>query len=108
MCVVSLVIALLVLMRSRGTWDDYGRRGLTFDSDRGGSAEPPPGSPAEAAQREAEIRELLEARNARRARRGEERVDIEADVSRLKAAGADAKRGPEAAPPDPNDRGDSG
>jgi hypothetical protein len=87
-CVVSLAIAVVALMWNRKTWEEYGKRGLTFDSERPGSAEPPPGSAADAAQRESEIRELLEARNARRARRGEARVDIEKEISELRGATA--------------------
>ncbi|HEY6399664.1 MAG TPA: hypothetical protein VIX82_19635, partial [Solirubrobacteraceae bacterium] len=70
-CAASLVVAVLALVWSRRTWEEFGRRGLSLDSDPAGSAEPPPGSAAAAAERESEIRELLEARNARRARRGE-------------------------------------
>ncbi len=82
-CAVSLVVDDLALVWNRGTWEEFGRHGLTLDSDRAGSAEPPPGSAAAAAERENEIRELLEARNARRVRRGETPIDIENEVSNL-------------------------
>jgi hypothetical protein len=87
-CGVSLVVAVVALLWNRGTWEEFGRGGLAFDSERPGSAEPPPGSAAAAAQRESEIRELLEARNARRARRGEAQVDVESEVSKLTGGGA--------------------
>lgn len=87
-CAVSVVIAVVALLWNRRTWEEFGKRGLTFDSDLPGSAEPPLGSAAAAAQREREIRDLLEARNARRARRGEEQLDVEDEVSKLTAGGA--------------------
>ena len=40
------------------------------------------------AERDAEIRQLLTARNERRARRGEEPVDVEAELQRLTAPAA--------------------
>jgi hypothetical protein len=89
-CVVSIVIAVVALMWNRRTWEEYGKRGLTFESEAPGSAEPPPGSPADAAQRESEIRELVEARNTRRARRGEALLDVDKEVSELSGATGDA------------------
>jgi hypothetical protein len=46
------------------------------------------GHPVSAAERDAEIRQLLEARNARRAARGEAPLDIEAELHALTAATA--------------------
>jgi hypothetical protein len=91
-CVVSLVIAVLALTWNRRTWEEYGKRGLILESEQPGSAEPPPGSPADAAQREDEIRELLEARNARRARRGEALLNVEEEISALSEPTAGAPR----------------
>jgi hypothetical protein len=44
-----------------------------------------PGSAASLVERDAEIRQLLEARNLRRARRGEPPIDVEQELRRLTA-----------------------
>jgi hypothetical protein len=62
-------------------WDDYGKGRLVMDRDR--SDGPATGSAAANAERDAEIREMLEARNARRVRRGEQPLDIDAEIARL-------------------------
>jgi hypothetical protein len=41
------------------------------------------GAPVNAAERDAEIRQMLEARNARRAARGQETVDVERELHQL-------------------------
>ena len=41
------------------------------------------------AERDEEIRQMLEARNARRARQGKEPIDIEAEIARLQAPAVD-------------------
>jgi hypothetical protein len=51
---------------------------------------PKPGSAAALLERDAEIRQLLEARNARRLRRGEPPIDIEDELRRLTAPAIDA------------------
>jgi len=71
---VGIAGALVALLISRRTWDGYGKDLLVHDSDAG--------SPAE---RDQEIRELLEARNARRRRRGEPELNVEAEYERLTA-----------------------
>ena len=70
--VLALVGALVALATSRGSYDQIGRGGTSLDE--------PPSSPAE---RDAEIRQYLAARNARRAARGEEPVDVEAEMRAL-------------------------
>ena len=101
--VVGVIGALASLLLGPRSWDAYGRDGLLKDSDgsdprraaaqiRAGGAD----GPAQRAEREAEIRQMLEARNARRARRGEPPLDVEAELARLTAGGAtpqEAERG---------------
>jgi hypothetical protein len=78
----AAVVAIVAFVSSGGAYDQIGRGGLSL----GDGADRPPepaGSPAAAAaEREAEIRQMLEARNARRLRRGEEPIDVEAEVQR--------------------------
>jgi hypothetical protein len=91
---IALVLALIALARSNGTWSDYGKSGLVMDQDLPG--EPPAGSQAAGEEREEEIRSMLRARNERRARRGEPELDVDAELERLTGAGPGAAPGPAA------------
>jgi hypothetical protein len=75
---------------SRNPYGRIGRGGLSLNEDRedGRAAGPArePSAGALAAEREAEVRQMLEARNARRARRGQEPIDVEAELRSLLAA----------------------
>ena len=59
---------------------------------------PRPGGPLARAEREAEIRQLIQARHDRQAERGEQPVDVESEVARLVALDpeSDPGGGPEA------------
>jgi hypothetical protein len=81
---VGIIGAVLGLALSRHTWEDYGRGHLVLDSER-----PAPSAGAATAERDTEIRQMLEARNARRRRRGEPEIDVEAELSRLTAPAID-------------------
>jgi hypothetical protein len=76
-----MLLAVVALLRSGKTWEDYGKNRLLSDSELGGR--PTPGSAAALSERDSEIRQMLEARNARRVRRGEAPVDIELELNRL-------------------------
>jgi hypothetical protein len=82
---VAAVAAVVALVSSRGTYDQIGRGGLSIGEDR----PPAPTGPAAAAEREAEIRQMLEARNARRAARGEPMEDVDAQLRALDAPPVD-------------------
>jgi hypothetical protein len=82
-CGVSAVGAVIALALTGRTWREFGKNSLLLDRDL--PPGPPPGSAAAAHERDAEIRELLEARNARRLRRGEPPIDIERELARLTA-----------------------
>ena len=85
--VLALIAAVIALATSGGAYDRIGRGGLSIGDDQ----PPARGAPqvSSAAERDAEIRQLLEARNARRAARGEEPVDVEAELRALTAPAAD-------------------
>jgi hypothetical protein len=94
--VVVLVGAVIAaIWASIGTADAYrqiGRGGLSLDdgTDRAGgsgSGSAPARSVA-AGEREAEIRQMLEARNARRRARGQQPADVEAELAELLGAPA--------------------
>jgi hypothetical protein len=78
---IAAVAAVWALVTSGGSYEQIGRGGLSIDEDRP--------APAAAPEREAEIRQMLEARNARRAARGEAPGDVEAELRALTAPPAD-------------------
>jgi hypothetical protein len=82
---VAAVAAVVALVSSGGTYDQIGRGGLSIGEDRA----PAPTGPAAAAEREAEIRQMLEARNARRTARGEAPEDVDAQLRALGAPAID-------------------
>jgi hypothetical protein len=82
-CGVSIVFALVALLLSGSTWREYGKSSLLLERDLPRGAVP--GSAAAAHERDAEIREMLQARNARRLRRGEPPLDVEREFARLTA-----------------------
>ena len=88
-CGVGIVAAAVALVMTGKTWEEYGRNRLVWDTEI--SQAPKSGSSAALLERDAEIRQLLEARNARRARRGEPPLDIEAELGRLTAPAIDAE-----------------
>jgi hypothetical protein len=75
---VAVVAAVWALVTSGGSYDQIGGGGMAVD-DR------PAAGPAASADRDAEIRQMLEARNARRAARGEEPLDVDAELRALTA-----------------------
>ncbi|HET8977028.1 MAG TPA: hypothetical protein VFN87_02660 [Solirubrobacteraceae bacterium] len=87
-CAVGVAGAVAALLLNRRTWDEYGRNQLVRDSDSGARPVRPPAAGAGAgadAERDEEIRQMLEARNARRQRRGEPELDLDAELGRLTA-----------------------
>jgi hypothetical protein len=81
----GVVLALITAFTSSSTYSQIGRGGLSIDEDRplrpGGSGGAM--TPGQAAEREAEIRQMLEARSARRVRRGGEPLDVDAEFAAL-------------------------
>jgi hypothetical protein len=67
---IAAVVALWALATSGGSYREIGRGGIAAPEERPGD-------------REAEIRQLLTARNARRAARGEPPKDVEAELRAL-------------------------
>jgi hypothetical protein len=88
-CILALLIALGALIAGRKTWEDFGKGHFVMDRDAPPDSRPGSGSDAGLAERDAEIRQLLEARNARRERRGEPPVDVEQEFVRLTAPAVD-------------------
>ena len=72
-----MLIAFAALIASRKTWEDYGKGRFVMDRD----TPRPATARRRAAERDDEIRQLLEARNERRARRGEPPIDVESELA---------------------------
>jgi hypothetical protein len=87
-CSLGIIVALFALIGNRKAWEDYGKNRLVTERDLAGG--PRPGSAAAIFERDTEIRQLLEARNLRRRRRGEQPIDVEAELRRLTAPQIDA------------------
>lgn len=81
--IVGVIVAVLTFALSRDAYDEIGKGGLFDDRDarpgNGGAAAAVVNGP----EQEAEIRQMLEARNARRVRRGQEPVDVETELAAL-------------------------
>jgi hypothetical protein len=72
--VLALVVAVVALATSGGSYDQIGRGGLSLDE--------PPVRRETYADVVAEVRAFVEASNARRVARGEAPLDVDAEVSR--------------------------
>jgi hypothetical protein len=84
------LIALITFVGTGKMYQQIGRGGLSINEDKDLLRRPAGASSAVNAQeRDAEIRQLLQARNEHRARRGEEPLDIEAELARLTAPAVD-------------------
>lgn len=80
--VVGALVAVYTLIGTGRSYREIGGGGMSHDEDgvRAGADAAPMTADAE---RDMEIRQMLEARNARRARRGEEQQDVEAELAAL-------------------------
>jgi hypothetical protein len=81
---LAFVVAVVALATSGGAYDRIGRGGLSIGDDR-----PEPARPVTSAERDADIRQYLEARNARRVAHGEPPLDVEAELRALVSPAAD-------------------
>jgi hypothetical protein len=75
---VGAIVAVITLAGTARSYREIGGGGLTHDDDV-----------TTAAERDEEIRQMLQARNARRERRGEPPVDVEAELAALGRPAAD-------------------
>jgi len=77
-------IATILFAGAFGLLEQLGRGELAID-ERPPRPAPAPNSPSAVAEREAEIRQLVQARHDRGVARGEPALDVDAEVSRLMA-----------------------
>jgi hypothetical protein len=89
---VGAVLAVVSLFGRSRLYDDIGRGGLSIGEDRDLRPRASSGAPAPVnrAERDDEIRQMLEARNERRRRRGLEPLDVEAEMRALDRPANDA------------------
>jgi hypothetical protein len=82
-CVLAMLVGVMSLFGGGPSpYESIGRGDLTFDEPESRPA-PRPGSADARAESEAEIRQMLEAKSDRRERRGEEPLDIDAELAAL-------------------------
>src|SRR5688572_12037533 len=79
---LGVVIAVILLFMKDSGYDAIGRGSFGLDGHEQARG-PQPGSAAAAAEADAEIRQMLEAKNDRRAARGQAPLDIDAEVAAL-------------------------
>jgi hypothetical protein len=83
---LSVVVSVIFLVGRGSAYDQIGQGGFVRDGERAvGAPAPAPESPAGRAERETEVRQLLQARSERLVRQGRPALDVEAEVSRLLA-----------------------
>jgi hypothetical protein len=80
---VAAVIAIVTLFGRSRLYDDIGRGGMSIGEDRDMRPRSAPAAPVSTAERDDEIRQMLEARNARRAAQGRPTVDVEEELAEL-------------------------
>jgi hypothetical protein len=85
---VGAIVAVVTLIGPGRSYREIGGGGLVHD-DEGGRA----GADCAGAEREEEIRQMLEARNARRVRRGQAPLDVEAERAALERPPAEVDDG---------------
>jgi hypothetical protein len=80
---IGVVVAIATLFGRGRLYDEIGRGGLSIGEDRDMRPRAAEAAPLSAAEREDEIRQMLEARNTLREARGEQPVDVEAELREL-------------------------
>jgi len=89
--IVGAIVAVYTLIGTGRSYREIGGGGLVRDED--GSGRGAGGAADSAAERDEEIRQMLEARSARRERRGEAPLDIDAEIAALDRPPPDAVDG---------------
>jgi hypothetical protein len=79
------LVAIVTFIGTGKLYDQIGRGGLSINEEVGRGKPGAPAAPEAAGVREAEIRQLLTARNEHRARRGQAPLDVEEELRRLTA-----------------------
>ena len=87
---LATIVGLITFATSPALYKQIGRGPMSINEDDDGRPRPAGGgAPVSAAERDAEIRQMLAARNDRRARRGQPPLDVDAELARLTAPTVD-------------------
>jgi hypothetical protein len=86
---ISVVLAIVSLLYRGRVYDEIGRGGIGDNREIKPAAPRGGGGAVDVAERDAEIRQMLGARNARAAARGEAQLDVEDELARLTAPAVD-------------------
>ncbi len=86
---ISALVAIVSLFVRASLYDEIGKGGMSLNEDR--PPRPAPGGAVDLVERDAEIRQMLSARNARATSRGEDTLDVEDELRRLTAPSVDAE-----------------
>lgn len=109
LCVVVVPVAAIAFARSGKGLEDLGKGRFSVDREepRAPGAGPPPPDPSD---REEEVRQMVEAAAFRRGARGEDQLDVEAEIDRLLGGGSGepAEPGPVEDPATETPPGDGG
>jgi hypothetical protein len=93
-CLMAAIIAAISFWGSGRIYKGLGRSGpFSMEEEGGPRAAPAPRGPAADAEAREEIRQMLEAKSARREARGEDPLDIEAELAVLSSPSAGADPG---------------
>lgn len=84
--IVAAIVAVITFAGARRSYSDIGKGGLFVDD----KPKRPQPAATGLAERDDEIRQMLEARNARRAAKGQEPLDVDDELRRLTAPAAGA------------------
>lgn len=103
------LVGVISWLAGGSAYDRIGEGGLTAGPAEGGMPPgPAPGSAAERAEREQEIRQMLQARSDRLVRNGGQPLDVEAELARLHDPEGDTPGQPTSATPGSTGKHDAG
>jgi hypothetical protein len=81
--VLFVLVGVASFLAGGSLYDKIGEGGLSMGEGGSGGGGPPPSSPQAQAEREQEIRQMLQARSDREVRRGGQALDIDAELALL-------------------------
>lgn len=95
--IAAVPIAAFSFLGAGNAFDQIGKGGLSLEPDDS-IDEPLQAAPTGAAARNAELRQMIEAKSYRRQQRGEEPLDVEAELAKALAQQADGPAAPPSGP----------
>jgi len=94
---VALPLALVAFLGAGAVYREIGKGAFAMDHDLAPAKGRAPGDQASQQEQETEIRQMLEAKSYRRLQRGEEPLDVEAEMQKLMVPKVDLSADPELA-----------